>query len=295
MKKLLSCLVLLTLFCISTLSVGVAILFTGYEIHRDVSYGASDSEVMDIYIPKEAYGKEANGCVLFIHGGSWSGGDKREEELRCRNVASNGYIAATMNYTLHNEDTQYTYTVEHVLDEIDMALERIKNFTAELGINTTRAATSGYSAGAHLSMLYSFSRGSSAPLEIKFTANMAGPADISPDIWGDDLSMRIGSLLSNTDITQETLKSGEADKILDNISPVTYIDANTPPSIFIYGGKDTTVPFGNAESIMQKFDTVWVQYDFILLPDANHMLIHNIPKRLSYPKLLISYCDKYFS
>lgn len=45
-----------------------------------------------------------------------------------------------------------------MVDEIGMAVQRIKKFSDNLGLNITKLATSGYSAGAHLSALYAYSR-----------------------------------------------------------------------------------------------------------------------------------------
>lgn len=294
MKKLLSFLLLLILIFLSFSSIFIIFFLTGYEIHRDVSYGEDPCEITDIYIPKKAYRRKENGVVLFIHGGSWSGGDKSEEELRSRNVANQGYIAASINYTLYSDENDDIYNVEIVLNEINLALERVKNYTSELGVTVNKAATAGYSAGAHLSMLYSYSRGDSAPIDIKFTANMAGPADICPDIWGEDLSIIIGERLSGKDITLDSLRDGEADAILSEISPVSYVNSNTPPSLLMYGGADTTVSHLNGESLKLKFDEYGIEYDYVFLPDANHALIANPRARLSYPKKLIEYCKNYF-
>ena len=293
MRKLLSFLLILIILFLSVLGVFFVFFLTGYDVHRDVSYGADPCEVMDVYIPKDAYGKGEVGCVLFIHGGSWSGGDKKEEELRCRYVVNNGFIAVSMNYTLYSDEKKGVYNVGIVLDEIDLALARVKNFTSQLGINVTKAATAGYSAGAHLSMLYSFSRGKDAPVEIVFTANMAGPADIRPSVWGDELSITIGERLSGEEISLEDLHSGKADEILCSISPVTYVNYDTPPSIFMYGGADTTVSKENGESLKRCFQEAGVKYDYVFLPEANHALIHNPKARLSYPALLVNYCKEY--
>lgn len=116
--------------------------FSGYSIHRDVRYGEAEANVMDIYFPNGARAKDTNGCVLFIHGGSWSGGDKAEEAARCRLLASCGYLVATVNYTLWSEDTADTYHVFQVLDELDAALLKIKEFAAERGMTVDKAATS---------------------------------------------------------------------------------------------------------------------------------------------------------
>ena len=268
--------------------------FTGYEIHRDVRYGDGDMNVMDIFIPKDAYERGESGCVMFIHGGSWSGGDKAEEAARCRLLASRGYIAVTVNYTLWSEDNADEYNVSLVLNELDLALETVKDFAAERGIIIERAATSGYSAGAHLSMLYSFSRGAEAPMEIVFTSNMAGPADISPEVWGEDMTVRVAKRLTGIDIAPEALKSGEYDTLLDSVSPVTFIDANTPPTIVMHGGKDKTVPVENAESLINKLEEYSVLHDYVYLKNSDHSLMQNPLKHFTYYGTLLDYCERYF-
>lgn len=268
--------------------------FLGYEVHQNVKYGEKDANVMNIYIPREAYNRESNGCVLFIHGGSWSGGDKAEETARCRLLASRGYITATMNYTLWSEEIADTYSVFDVLDEIDAALSTIQSFAAERGIVIDKAATAGYSAGAHLSMLYSFSRADTAPMEIVFTANMAGPANISPAVWGEDMTIRVARRLTGMELTPELLDTKEATELLASISPVSYIDQNTPPSIIMHGGKDPVVPFANADSLITKFIENAVPYDFIYLKDSDHALWQNPLKHVTYCKTILAYCEQYF-
>ena len=123
------------------------------------------------------------------------GGDKREEEIRCRFLASRGYIAVTMNYELFSAENMGTFSVDAVMDEIDAAILRLGVFLSERDVILTRIATSGYSAGAHLSMMYAFSRADTAPLDVVFSANLAGPADISSEIWGCDTAAKIATIV----------------------------------------------------------------------------------------------------
>lgn len=268
--------------------------FSGYEIHRNVKYGEKEINVMDIYLPTEARAKDVRGCVLFIHGGSWSGGDKAEEAARCRLLASQGYLAATVDYTLWSEDTTDTYHVCQVLGELDAALLQIKEFAAERGIAIDQAAVSGYSAGAHLAMLYAYSRGETAPLDIAFAASMAGPADISPEVWGEDMTIRVARRLTGEEITAELLRSGEADALLDSVSPVSFIDENTPPTIIMQGRKDPVVPPANADSLIEKFDAHGIPYDYIPLKNSDHSLLQNPLQHIKYCKTLLTYCKTYF-
>lgn len=282
------------LFFLLLIGAGGLKYFLGYSVFRDVSYGEAEACVMDVYIPKRAIRRENNGCVLLIHGGSWSGGDKREEELKCRLLASHGYIAASVNYTLWSEQTAAEYTVFGVLDELDTALGELKSFLSDKGISTDKAAIGGYSAGAHLAMLYSYSRADTAPMEIAFTLNMAGPSDVCSAVWGNEMTVRIAQRLTGKEISEDMLLSGEADQLLASISPVSYVNENTPPTLIAHGGRDDVVPLGNAEALIERLREYSVEHEYIYMKTSNHMLIQNPFKRMEYLKAMLEYCKAYF-
>lgn len=290
-KKYVACVFLALLLCAFAF---VLRYFTGYEIIRNVSYGEKEANVMDIYVPKEAYKRETNGCVVFIHGGSWSGGDKKEEAARCRLLACRGYMAVTVNYTLWSAETVDTYSVFSVLDELDAALSKLKTFAADRGITVDKAGIAGYSAGAHLAMLYGYSRAETAPLAIAFVGSMAGPADISAEVWGEDYAKRITKCLTGKSITDEMLFSGEAEALLASVSPVAYVSENAPPTAILHGTKDGTVPVSNTESLIDALSKNGVCYDYICMKRADHMLILNPFKHLYYYHILIKYAKTYF-
>ena len=252
---------------------------------------------MDVYIPGAAYRRESNGVILFIHGGSWSGGDKTDETIRCRMLASQGYIVANVNYTLWNEETADAYHVSQVLDELDAALLQVQTFADQKGVdglNVNKAAIVGYSAGAHLAMLYAYSRTETAPMDIVFVASMAGPADISPEVWGEDMTIRVARRLTGVEITPDMLRSGEVETLLASISPVSFIGENTPPTLLMQGGKDTVVPPANADSLVEKFIANDVFYDYLPLKNSDHSLLQNPIKHAKFYSLLFEYCERYF-
>jgi len=53
---------------------------------------------MDLYLPASDAG--AHPTVLFIHGGSWSGGDKTHFVNAGRRLARSGFVVASVNYRL---------------------------------------------------------------------------------------------------------------------------------------------------------------------------------------------------
>ena len=297
MKKLkIPIITLLILFSVLLLTVGIAALklYTGYTVFRDLRYTENDATVMDIYLPNDASEREINGVILLIHGGSWAGGDKAEEELRCRLLASHGYIAVSINYTLWCGENDAEYDVTTVLDEIDSALAFIADFTADMGINTDRAALGGYSAGAHLALLYSYTRNGTAPLEIKFAASLAGPLDLSTEIWGYEMAAALARIMSS-DITAENPPTAkEADEILIPYSPTNQVNENTPPTLIVQGKKDDVVPPTNATSLAEKLSEYSIDYTYKELESSDHSLSQNPIGHLGFYKTVLNYCKTYF-
>ena len=290
-KRLIAALILLSLLLISCIAVSFLL---GYKIHRDVSYGVSDANKMDIYLPNKAARRESNGVIVFIHGGSWSGGDKSSEDFRCRLFASRGYVTATINYTLWTEETAGEYNVLGVLDEIDAALQRIEGFAADNGISVDRAAIAGYSAGAHLALLYSYSRAATAPLEVVFVGSMSGPADISEAVWGREMTKRVGRRLTGIEISDDMLDSGAADALLSAVSPTSYINSNSVPTLMMHGGRDDVVPVANADALIKRLSESSVKYDYVYMSRSDHVLWQNPLKHLTYTRLMLDYCRSYF-
>ncbi len=264
-----------------------------YTLFSEIRYGNEPREVMDIYVPDIAYKRSENGCILFIHGGSWSNGDKREMASRCIEMAKKGYITATMNYTLYSKSNSSDFTVDVMLDEIGMALQEIKVFSSEKKLNITKAATSGFSSGGHISLLYSYKRAKQSPIKLVFTANMVAPADLSYDVWGELCPVIVSGLTGKT-VTLNMAKTGRADSLIASVSPVSYVSSKCIPSLFAYGGKDTVVTVENYYSMKAAFDKTTARHDFYLYPESIHTLLNDPDVHQKYHAKLLEYCKTYF-
>ncbi len=264
-----------------------------YNLHSNVRYGNEPREVMDIYVPDKAYKRQENGCILFIHGGSWSNGDKKEMASRCIEMAERGYITATMNYTLFSKDNSDYFTVDIMLNEIGMALKKLKSFSNEKKLNITKAATCGFSSGGHISLLYSYTKVKQSPIKLVFTANMVSPTDLSYEAWGE-LSPIIVSGLTGKNVTLNMVKSGKADKLIASVSPVTYVNSSCIPSLFAYGGKDMVVSVKNYYSIKSAFAKTTARADFFLYPNSIHTLLNDPDVHQKYFSKFLEYCKTYF-
>lgn len=59
-------------------------------------------KVYDLYFPYPATKRKDkhNKILLFVHGGGWIGGNKEQNDIFCRTYSSQGFITATIGYTL---------------------------------------------------------------------------------------------------------------------------------------------------------------------------------------------------
>ena len=164
-----------------------------FHVNGDQDYeGDPDENNYDLYVPNTAKKDDKHLVMLFIHGGAWVGGLKTDMNQYAHEFANQGYITATIKYTLLNKNSLLQEGTDNPelsifrdLDEIDACIASIKANLGKLGFDTskTQLAIGGGSSGAHLTMLYAYSRGQRSPLPIKFLLNAVGPVDITPQTW----------------------------------------------------------------------------------------------------------------
>ena len=158
-----------------------------YNVNNGGDYDVNKNDNnFDLYVPAEASKESHQNVVLFIHGGAWISGLKTDVNPYVKLFANKGYISATIEYTLLNKDmNDKSLSVFRDLDEIDACIETIKASLVELGYSAEKLhlVIGGASSGAHLAMLYSYSRGSTCPMDIKFIVDAVGPTDIQESAW----------------------------------------------------------------------------------------------------------------
>ncbi|MBR6288310.1 MAG: hypothetical protein IKR19_03175 [Acholeplasmatales bacterium] len=150
-------------------------------------YGNKSKNNYDLYVPKNIDKSKNNTIILFIHGGAWVSGFKTDVNEYVYEFAKRGYVSATIKYSLLKRSMDdRSLSIFRNLDEIDACINSIKTVLKnDLGFDDTKLnlVIGGASSGAHLSMLYSYSRGDKCPLPIKFIIDAVGPTDIKENAW----------------------------------------------------------------------------------------------------------------
>lgn len=198
--------------------------FNGYHVNHDEDYPKATSvrNNYDLYIPKNLPRDQKHTVILFIHGGAWVSGFKTDVNAYIHEFAKRGYITATIKYTLLKRTMDDdTLSIFRNLDEIDACIKSIKTVLSEITFDTskTELVLGGASSGAHLAMLYAYSRGKNSALSIKFLVDAVGPVDIKPDAWKEFINP-----------TDSVLDAG-----IDKTALETQIEANNTRSLQIMG------------------------------------------------------------
>ena len=121
----------------------------GISVLRDVPFARRDGRIlaMDVFRGPDRGGKRPG--LVFIHGGAWVLGDKREQGLPlCNHLASLGWVCANANYRL---SPGATYP-DHV-DDAKSAVAWLREHAGEYGVDPDFIAIAGNSAGAHIAAM----------------------------------------------------------------------------------------------------------------------------------------------
>ena len=191
-------------------------------------YGSKSKNNFDLYVPKDLERNDKHTVVLFIHGGAWVSGFKTDVNEYLYEFTNRGYITATMKYTLLKKTMDdASLSIFRNLDEIDACIKTIKSTLEELGFNTskTNLVLGGASSGAHLAMLYGYSRGHYSALPIKFLIDAVGPVSIKPSTWKRFKSD--SETVLNAGLTKEAIQA-QADA--DNLDSLYIADDSSTPS-----------------------------------------------------------------
>lgn len=257
-----------------------------YLTFENVQYGKNtERNTFDLYIPR-TNSKCTMGLILFVHGGGWIMGDKSAYSATAKEYAlSHGYACASINYSYLSENAD----MNRLLNDLNAALEAIKHAGEQVAVTIDKTVMVGHSAGAHLALLYSYSKVADAPIMPAGVVSFAAPTNLtSEEYWTTATDIKdnyydavpdesgrsaLAYILSNaigeTVETYEDVRTNE-DKLLE-ISPVNYA-STAVPTIIIHGTNDITVPFSNAVELNNRLNQVIVSHKLVTVDGADHDL-----------------------
>ena len=263
-----------------------------YLSERTVSYGSNQDQTLDLFLPA---GKTGNvGLVLFIHGGAWVTGSKETYLSEALRYQARGYVTASINYRYLGNGV----LPSDELDDITASLSAIKTLCAQKGVNVSRAVLVGSSSGAHLALLYAYTRKAEAPVTPVAVVSSSAPTDFTDPAF---LKSGAGELLAgsigvSTDLLATLAQSGIAQMFvpaLVNLSPAKQVTRDSVPTLMAHGKSDNIVPYSNAERLDAALTEKGVKHDFIPFPNSGHALLNDPDCTLQFQSLTAQYIATY--
>jgi len=228
----------------------------------DLSYCTMDSasQKMDVYFPGSGGPWPA---VVYVHGGSWTHGDKSEAAMIAPLMTSQGYLVVSLNYRLYP-----AATFPAMIQDVKCAIRSLRAHANEYNLDPGRIAAVGPSAGGHLvALLGTTDPGAGWDVgeyldqssRVQAVIAMAGIMDLSRDF-------------PNADIESIRL-IGFGEYNVAEASPITYVTADDPPFLLIHGDRDELVPYEQSQLMYDKLIQTNVPSQLVIVQNAGHSFI----------------------
>jgi acetyl esterase/lipase len=256
--------------------------------HADLHYGPHERNRLDLWLAKS---EEPTPLLICIHGGGFSGGDKRS--YRNNSIVSKmlaaGISVATINYRL-TDGGRNPYPIP--MHDSARALQYLRHHANKFNLDPARVASTGGSAGACISMWLAFHDDladlkSEDPIlreSTRLTAiapNSGQPTVHMPTFlkWFgvDSLVEHAGGRpLFGIPAGGELKLSPELDALMLDASPITHLTKDDPPVYMVYGRPDTPVSETTKSG-------VWVHHPRLGVELKKAMDQLGLPCELQYP------------
>jgi acetyl esterase/lipase len=232
---------------------------------NDVSYGAGGSQKMDVFLPAGRTTASTKVLIL-IHGGGWVIGDKADLNGFISNIKLRlpDYAIFNINYTLANSLISNAFPTQEndVKAAVDFIYANRNNYSV-----SDKIALLGISAGAHLSLLQAYKN--TTP-KIKAVVDLYGPTDMV-DMHNNPPSSIVNPLFIRWIVTGSSFGFPAANpNAYTSSSPLSQVNAVSPPTIIFQGGLDTLVRPSQSANLAAKLSQNNVANQYVFYPSEGH-------------------------
>ena len=226
-------------------------IFTAVTKTAAVTYGSAVNQQgvtqtlkMDIYRPTGDTDTHRPAVVL-VHGGSFSGGDRNEVDIvdQANVFAKKGYVTASIDYRLGSpgcsqpSDPSCPAAIVDAQHDAQAAVRFFRRYATTYGVDPTRIAVSGTSAGAITALLVGY--------------HSDDPGDSGNP--GYSSAVRGAMSLSGAAIFNSVIGPGDA------------------PALDFHGTADPLVPYKWAKSTQAAAQAAGLEFDLITYPGDGHV------------------------
>ena len=240
-------------------------LYTGVPIGdtrvRTLTFATRDAEELRLDLHTAAQPAGPSPLLIIVHGGSWRTGDRTELDALARYFAARGVAVAMPDYRLAPD-----HRFPAARDDVIAATAFLRARAADLGLDASRVAYLGRSAGAQLAISAAVT--AAGDPAVRGVVSLYGPLDLrwgyanpgNPRVLDGRAALR-GYLGGTPD---------EVPQQYDDASPVTGVDPRMPPVLMIHGARDDLVSPVHTERFAARMEWAGQRHLALILPWATH-------------------------
>lgn len=246
----------------------------------DIAYAAEGHELqrLDIFLPADS--ESALPMIFLVHGGGFVMGDKIEVRATALRYAEQGYVVVAPNYRLAPD---VNFPLAH--NDVFCAMAWTFAHAADYHIDLSQIVLIGESAGANIVAYLATVDDASDfigdcdfayPDNPDFQAAITFYLPVDLLTCGCDTARRMASFY--TGISFFDWDDAESIALFQDISFITWLDANDPPFYMIHGANDFLVAVSESEFFVDVYQAVGGIVELVILEGANHgFLTSSVP------------------
>lgn len=223
----------------------------GLRVQTDLPYGPDPRQKLDLYAPLDAVDAPT---LLFIHGGSWQGGDKSGHAFVGESLARAGYVVGVMNYRLAPQNRYPAYVQDGAA-----ALRWLRERAVSFGGHPDNLFVMGHSAGGF---------------------NAVELVNNPP--WLNEVNVPVSSLRGVIGIAgpysydfrdYPSWVAFPEGGNPEDIMPDRHVRPDAPPHLLLVAADDRTVHPQNALNMEAALKRAGVPVERVVLPRLNHITV----------------------
>ena len=249
----------------------------GFKVMQDISYAGTDNarQTLDLALPIKRTSDKPLPVIAFIHGGGWRGGSKDGGLNRIRSFLKSGnYAGVSIGYRLSNEAKWPAQ-----IHDCKAAIRWVKANAVEHGLDGSKIAVYGTSAGGHLVAMLGTSVGVKAmDGSIGAYTSLSTKVACVVDYFGPTNFLRMNDFESRIDHDAKDSPEGLliGGPVQDNkkktltADPISYVSREDSPFLIVHGTKDMAVPYNQSVILHSALKKIGVPSALLTVTGGGH-------------------------
>ena len=263
------------------LTIGMLVVSADAATLRELSAGAAPQErtyktIGDValklyyFVPPDPTNGQSHPAVVWIHGGGWVGGTLDGFMPHARYMAARGAVGFNIEYRLLKPDGPL---IGDCIADCKSAIRYIRSHAKELGVDPTKIAVAGDSAGGHLAAALGTLEGFDDPADdLSVSARPDAMLLFNPvlDLTEGNWIRSANGGMALADKKSPLPTSEKEVAVARSLSPGLHVLPGQPPTLLMHGADDKVVPAAQSQRFADAMKLAENRCELTLLPNTGH-------------------------